>query len=220
MKNRVIILWIIGLLLLGACQPAPAPQEGKMQALVLDESPDSLLLLMDAKAPGKGANNLTDLCTMPVREMPAEMQVDTGGLLTFKVETMAESFPCQLLADDFTVVSTPAQLTSHVYAANINNAIALQQFGYGILIDVRTPEEYQTGHLPGALLLPVDQIAQEIQSVVPDKDTPVMVYCRSGNRSATAAKALDKLGYTVIFDLGGIKDFTGAAVTGTEPGTP
>ena len=52
----------------------------------------------------------------------------------------------------------------------------------GVLIDVRTPEEYASGHLQGALLLPVDRIAQEIAARVPDKHTPIRLYCRSGRR--------------------------------------
>lgn len=77
-----------------------------------------------------------------------------------------------------------------------------------VLLDVRTRSEYEGGHIPGAVLVPVDQIAR-VEAVVPDKSTPVVVYCRSGNRSATAAQNLKKMGYETIYDLGGIQSWRG-----------
>jgi len=76
----------------------------------------------------------------------------------------------------------------------------------GVLIDVRTAEEYASGHLQGALLLPVDRIAQEIAARVPDKHTPIRLYCRSGRRSALALEALQQLGYTRLQNLGGLEE--------------
>jgi len=76
----------------------------------------------------------------------------------------------------------------------------------GVLIDVRTPEEFADGHLQGALLLPVDRIAQDIAARVPDKNTPVRLYCRSGRRSALALEALRQLGYTRVQNLGGLDE--------------
>lgn len=76
----------------------------------------------------------------------------------------------------------------------------------GVLIDVRTPEEYASGHLQGALLLPVDRIAQDIAKQVPDKHMPIRLYCRSGRRSALALEALQQLGYTRLQNLGGLEE--------------
>ena len=74
-----------------------------------------------------------------------------------------------------------------------------------VILDVRTQEEYNSGHIKGAVLLPVDEITQETaQTVIPDKDTQVLVYCRSGNRSVTASKALAQLWYTKVYEFGGI----------------
>lgn len=74
-----------------------------------------------------------------------------------------------------------------------------------LLLDVRTPEEYAAGHFAGAELLPVQNIEQGILPPV-EKDTTIYVYCRSGNRSAAATKALQDAGYTSIVDLGGLSD--------------
>ena len=74
-----------------------------------------------------------------------------------------------------------------------------------IILDVREQDEYDSGHIPGAVLLPVDTIDEETAAeVIPEKDSTVMVYCRSGNRSKTASSALAELGYTNIYEFGGI----------------
>ncbi|HPX27445.1 MAG TPA: rhodanese-like domain-containing protein [Treponemataceae bacterium] len=74
-----------------------------------------------------------------------------------------------------------------------------------ILIDVRTKEEYDEGRIPGALLLPYDRITEKTASeIIQKKDSVIILYCRSGRRSAIAADTLRALGYTTIFDMGGI----------------
>ncbi len=76
-----------------------------------------------------------------------------------------------------------------------------------VLIDVRTEEEYQEKHIPGSVLLPLSELEKEIEEVVQDKETVVFIYCRSGNRSAQGAKILSEMGYTEVYDLGGIIDW-------------
>ena len=77
-----------------------------------------------------------------------------------------------------------------------------------VILDVREQDEYDAGHIPGAVLLTVGTINEETAaSVIPEKDTVVLVYCRSGNRSKTASQALADLGYTQIYEFGGIKDW-------------
>ena len=74
-----------------------------------------------------------------------------------------------------------------------------------IILDVREQDEYDSGHIPGAVLLPVGTITEETAAaVIPEKDATVLVYCRSGNRSKTASGALAALGYTKIYEFGGI----------------
>ena len=74
-----------------------------------------------------------------------------------------------------------------------------------IILDVREHDEYDSGHIPGAVLLPVGTIDEETAAeVIPEKDSTVLVYCRSGNRSKTASSALAELGYTNIYEFGGI----------------
>ena len=76
-----------------------------------------------------------------------------------------------------------------------------------ILLDVRTMEEYQTGHIKDAILMPVDTIKAESVKNIKDKEATIFVYCRSGNRSATAANILIEQGYKNVYDLGGISNW-------------
>ena len=78
--------------------------------------------------------------------------------------------------------------------------------GY-IILDVRTQEEYDEGHIPGAIVISHEEIAEKAEDVLTDKDQLILVYCRSGRRSKIAAEALVKLGYTNIKEFGGIIDW-------------
>ena len=74
-----------------------------------------------------------------------------------------------------------------------------------IILDVREQDEYDSGHIPGAVLLPVGSIDEDTAAeVIPETDSTVLVYCRSGNRSKTASSTQADLGYTNIYEFGGI----------------
>lgn len=74
-----------------------------------------------------------------------------------------------------------------------------------IILDVRGQDEYDSGHIPGVVLLPAGSIDEiTAAQVIPEKDSTVLVYCRSGNRSKTASSTLTDLGYTNIYEFGGI----------------
>ena len=77
-----------------------------------------------------------------------------------------------------------------------------------VILDVREQHEYDSGHIPGAVLLPVGTITEDTAAAVIDElDTVVLVYCRSGNRSKAASQALVDLGYTNVYEFGGINDW-------------
>lgn len=80
------------------------------------------------------------------------------------------------------------------------------QEGY-IILDTRTQEEYDEEHIPGAILIPHDEILEKAESVLADKEQLILVYCRSGRRSKLAAEDLIRLGYTNIKEFGGIIDW-------------
>ena len=76
-----------------------------------------------------------------------------------------------------------------------------------IILDVRTQEEYDQGHIPGATLIPDNRIDADAEKVLTDKNQLILVYCRSGRRSKLAAERLVQLGYTNIKEFGGILDW-------------
>ena len=76
-----------------------------------------------------------------------------------------------------------------------------------IILDTRTQEEFDEGHIPGAILIPHDEILEKAETVLLDKNQLILVYCRSGRRSKLAAEDLVKLGYTNIKEFGGIIDW-------------
>lgn len=79
-----------------------------------------------------------------------------------------------------------------------------------VLLDVRRPDEYSAGHIPGAQLLTNETMTKEAaEAMIPEKDTAVFVYCRSGRRSKEAARKLAEYGYTNVVEIGGIIDYTG-----------
>lgn len=72
------------------------------------------------------------------------------------------------------------------------------------LIDVRSAGEYAGGHIDGALNLPLDRLAQDVARTVPDRGTPLLLYCQSGMRSGMACQALQQMGYTQVRNGGGV----------------
>ena len=85
-------------------------------------------------------------------------------------------------------------------------ALMDSESGY-IIVDARTQEEYDEGHIPGAILIPEYEIADRAENELPHKDQLILVYCRSGRRSKIAAEELVKLGYTNVKEFGGIIDW-------------
>ncbi len=73
-----------------------------------------------------------------------------------------------------------------------------------VILDVRQQDEYDSGHIPNAILIPYTEIEGKAQKILPDKNVQILVYCRSGRRSKIAAEILAKLGYTNIKEFGGI----------------
>lgn len=80
------------------------------------------------------------------------------------------------------------------------------QDGY-IILDVRAQEEYDEGHIPGAVVIPHTEVEARAEAELPDKEQVILVYCRSGRRSKLAAQALVDLGYTNVKEFGGIIDW-------------
>ena len=81
------------------------------------------------------------------------------------------------------------------------------------IVDVRRQDEYDSGHIPGAILIPNESLGTEKPEKLPEFDQVILIYCRSGNRSKAASQKLADMGYTNIYEFGGIIDWNGEIVT-------
>ena len=119
-------------------------------------------------------------------------------------------------------VSYPAGAQSHSdeQAAEYRRISASQAFlmmtqtPAVIVLDVRTRDEFITRRIDGAILIPHNQISQRAEQELPDKNSMILIYCQGGVRSEQAARTLINLGYTNIFDFGGINDWWYSTVSG------
>ena len=82
-----------------------------------------------------------------------------------------------------------------------------------LIVDVRRPDEFAEGHIAGAINVPNETIGEEAAEALPDKDQYLFIYCRSGRRSKEASQVLADLGYTNVYEFGGIIDWTGEIET-------
>ena len=126
---------------------------------------------------------------------------------------IAESYPMQINTVYAITLKEPADRAENNQEAvyvNITAEEAKQimdsEEGY-VILDVRTQEEYDQGHIPGAILIPDTEVEVTAEDVLTDKDQLILVYCRSGRRSKLASEILVELGYTNIKEFGGIIDW-------------
>lgn len=108
---------------------------------------------------------------------------------------------------------TPTETSAYTQITTAQAVELMQTEKDYIILDVRTVEEYNAGHIPNAICIPNESITDKEPPELPDKDQLILVYCRSGRRSKEASQKLADLGYTRITEFGGIIDWTGETVT-------
>lgn len=128
---------------------------------------------------------------------------------------MKKVIPLLLLLLLFTGCGAPTETSSSYQQISMEEAVSMieKEDSY-ILLDVRTVEEFEERHIPGAINIPNETIFSEEIPELPDKNQLILVYCRSGNRSKQASQKLAQQGYTNIVEFGGINDWTGETVSG------
>ena len=132
---------------------------------------------------------------------------------------------CMLLTACGNETSLPESVLSEVPTATFSETATYQQItqeeaeemmqaddGH-IIVDVRRQDEFDSGHIPSAILIPNESIGTEQPKELPDLDQVILIYCRSGRRSKEASQKLADMGYTHIYEFGGIIDWTGEVVT-------
>lgn len=141
-----------------------------------------------------------------------EITFDPAAGQVIEIEALPEireSYPVQITAVKISLLEEPKQ--NDYIKITPEEAMAMMDQDV-IILDVRTQAEYDEGHIPNAVLLPDTEVKQRAEEVLPDKEQTILVYCRSGRRSALVAQDLADMGYTNVYDFGGILDWTGDVV--------
>ena len=137
----------------------------------------------------------------------ATVKAVSGGAAVITAKCNRKKYSCKV-----TVSIIPA---THEYT-QISQAEAMQMMARNdghVIVDVRREDEYAEGHIPGAILIPNETIGTEKPEQLPDLDQIILVYCRSGNRSKEASQKLVDIGYTHVYEFGGIITWPGAITT-------
>ena len=127
---------------------------------------------------------------------------------------IAESSPMQINTVHAITLQTPAEREGTYKQISMDEAVTMmeEQTDY-IILDVRTPQEFAEKHIPNAINVPNESIGDKTIPELPREDQLILVYCRSGNRSKQASEKLVALGYTNVYEFGGINDWTGETVS-------
>lgn len=204
LKNRKSVVFLVAALLLTGCAKSGGAQEaGKTEQGAVKEQTESALQTEQAAqtepaaaAQMESAAQMTE-AEEAVAETTAGAETKSGGRTEKETETEMEPLK---------ETGTFEQI-SQEEAARI-----MEEEKDFILLDVRTQEEFESGHIPGAICIPNETIGDGEIKELPDKDQLILVYCRSGRRSREAAEKLAQLGYTKVKDFGGIMTWTGEVV--------
>ena len=145
--------------------------------------------------------------TMPI---PSEIVVTDPTILEIPVEENMQTLETEVVSD-----STSEEVVMNTYISITGaeaKALMESEENY-IILDVRTQEEFDDGHISGAILIPDYEIAEKAEDILTDKEQLILVYCRSGRRSKLASAVLAEMGYTNIKEFGGVIDWEYGLVT-------
>lgn len=153
------------------------------------------------------ADTTPDTETMPI---PSEVIITDPTILETSVEENVEILETEVVEN-----STSEEVVVNTYISITGaeaKALMESEENY-IILDVRTQEEFDEGHIAGAILIPDYEIAEKAEDILTDKEQLILVYCRSGRRSKLASAVLAEMGYTNIKEFGGVIDWEYGLVT-------
>lgn len=189
---------------------APCRQVEPIIAAIAAKNPGIRVYTVDVDASGEL------VAREGIRGIPYVAFYRQGRKVTDLVGLHPESHYYQAVRQIGDTVADVAGSITDISAAEARQLIAADN---PFILDVRTPVEFQSGHIPGAVLIPVQQLAKRIGEIAAQRDRKVFVYCRSGNRSTVAAKILKDAGFRAIFNLRhGILEWQAAGYPVATPG--
>ena len=200
--KRIFVLLAITMIILPGCG---AKNENIIFSAVIESVFDnSLLVTTEDKVGFDRASVGFD------RSLVLNFEPRIGQTLRIEIlPEIRESYPVQVTAVRIELISD-AQTSEY---RRISAVKAQEMMSEDVIIlDVRTQAEFNEGHIPNAILLPYNDIIDKAKTILPDMDQIILVYCRSGRRSELAAKDLIDMGFTSVYDFGGIIDWTGDVI--------
>lgn len=203
--KKIIVLVLVSLLLIPGCSNK---QENNIvfNAVIQEVYDEGMLVTTDDEVGFDKASVSYD------ENLLMDFQPQAGQEVEIEIlPQIRESYPVGVTAVRIALV---AEVAAPQYTKiTAEEAKSMMENQDVIILDVRTQSEYDDGHIPGAVLIPNTELEAEAAAQLPDKDRIILVYCRSGNRSETASRLLVSMGYTAVFDFGGIIDWPYDTVT-------
>lgn len=192
MKKLILVSIVMLFILTGCTRESNITFEGQIQSL----SDQSMIITTHDEVGFDKAS--VGLSTAKIEGTSAE-----GKKVKMTIEPeVREIYPVQVTATKIEVIDSSYQKISAEEAKEM-----MQSGNNSVILDVRTLDEYNEGHIEGAVLLTDNELEEKAESTLPDKEATILVYCRSGRRSASAARELINMGYTNVYDFGGIIDW-------------
>lgn len=192
--KKIILLGITFLILLAGCaKDETLTFEAQIDAI---DSNSILVTTSDSRE--------FDTASVNVRDIDIDFDLRVGQKVKIIIlPEIKESYPVQV-----TAVKIEEVPIAEYQKLTVDEAKTMIDTGeYDIILDVRSLDEYNEGHIESAILLSYNEIKQKAEATLYDKDEVILVYCRSGKRSESAAKQLIDMGYTNVYDFGGIIDW-------------
>lgn len=205
----IISLLIIVIFVFAGCTPAktdedvPNTEENISFTGILGSIDGNTWIVTTKDAVGfdQASVTITDEVVMPFNPL-------VGQTLSITIlPEIRESDPVQVTAVSVELVQTEEITFQYTKITPDEAKSILDSQDTFTLVDVRTQEEFDTGYIDGAILLPLDELETLATEFLPDLNQKILVYCRSGNRSESAARLLGEMGYTNVLDFGGITDW-------------
>jgi rhodanese-related sulfurtransferase len=204
MKSFYIIsVIIIVTLLFSGCTTNKSEEENILFTGIIESIEENTWLVSTSDDVGfdQASVTLTKDIKMPFNPL-------VGQTISFTIlPEIRESYPVQVTAIAVDLVQTEEITFQYTKITPEEAKAILDSQDAFTLIDVRTQEEFDEGYIEGAILLPLGELETIASEFLPDLNQKILVYCRSGNRSETAARLLGELGYTNVLDFGGILDW-------------
>ncbi|MDD7517677.1 glycoside hydrolase family 11 protein [Ruminococcus flavefaciens] len=190
-----------------------------LRRIILDLTAGDGSYLHRADVNSDGMVNVADLVRLQRFILCAEKLYDTEtaavttttAALTGSSSTYTTTFTTTENTSQVTASQTEPASYNHISQEKAKEMMAADDSL--VIVDVRRQDEYDSGHIPGAILIPNESIDMEQPEELPDKEQVILIYCRSGNRSKAASQKLADMGYTNIYEFGGIMDWSGEIAT-------